>query len=380
MRVAFLSFQRGYYGGEVHLRDLAATMQRRGHEVTCLVRPRGALAERLRDDGIPTRTVNPGHWYHPLTVLDLRRQLQQRRPEILHTHAPHDYYLAAVASWGLPVLNVGTRHQLRPIGHASVKRPFLGRFRAMIAVSEAVRDGLLASGLPARKVVTVRNGIAVPTAAGDSGAARRVLALGADGGPVVGFVGRLCPSKGVLELVWAMSLLRGRWPGLRLVMVGEGPLHDRLTRLATRLKVDLRLVGYRPQAADLMPAFDLLAVPSVAEPFGLVTLEALARGVPVVATRSGGSREIIRDGVEGVLVGPGDPEALARGIHHLLRDQSALAACRAAGPRRVAQAFSLSQQVEATEQVYRLVLQGAPLPARVMPFGAGPERAAEESG
>ena len=174
----------------------------------------------------------------------------------------------------------------------------------MIAVSEAVRDGLLASGLPARRVVTVRNGIETPVGAADAAAARQALQLDADRGPVVGFVGRLCATKGVLDLIWAMSLLRGRWPGLRLVMVGEGPLRSQVMDLARGLNVDVRLAGYHPRAADLMPAFDLLAVPSVAEPFGLVTLEALARRVPVVVTRSGGSREIVRDGVEGVLVPP----------------------------------------------------------------------------
>jgi len=365
MHVALLSSQRAYYGGEVHLRDLARALRRLGHEVSCLVRPDSALAERFAQDGQPATTLPLDHWYQPLAVAGLRRRIRRLDPDILHTHSPHDYYLAATATVGMPVRNVGTRHQLRPIAMPGLKRPFLARFQAMIAVSEAVRDGLIASGLPARRLVTVLNGVRRPEQLESPSALRRQLNLDDDGGPVVGFVGRLCPTKGLPDLFWALSLLRGRWPGLRLVLLGEGACEAQLRELADHLSLDVRFCGYREEAARYMPAFDLLAVPSQAEPFGLVTLEAMARGVPVVATWSGGSREIVRDGVDGLLVPPGDPEALAAALHRLLEDHEARAACGAAGPRRVAECFTLEHQVAATETVYRLVMDGAPLPDRI---------------
>ncbi len=367
MHVALLSSQPGYYGGEVHFHDLACSLQERGHRVTCLVRPGSALARRLERDGLAVRRLRLVAWCDPGSVVGLARALRELGPDVLHSHSPRDYYLAAVATLGQPICNVGTRHQLHPITFPPLKRPFLRRLAAVIAVSEAVRDGLLASGLPGPRLVTVPNGIVMPTSGSPRTVLRRALGLAPEGGPVIGYVGRLCPTKGADQLLWAASRLRGRWPGLQVVIVGgdtgDGSYTTRLRSLGRELRLAVRICGYRQDAAQLMPAFDVLAVPSRAEPFGLVTLEALARGVPVVATRSGGSREIVRDGREGLLVPPEDPEALAAALHRLLAEHTLHARCAAAGPRRVAGHFTLARQVEATEKVYALALAGAPLPA-----------------
>jgi glycosyltransferase involved in cell wall biosynthesis len=376
VHVAMLSSQRAFYGGEVHLRDLARALSDQGHRVTCLVRPESELAAQLSIAGLHVRTLALPNWYDPRAVLGLWRALRDLAPDILHSHTPRDYYLAAMASAGTGVCNVGTRHQLRPITFTQLKRPLLERMRAMIAVSEAVRDGLIASGLDAGRLVTVPNGVRLPADEPDAEAARTELAIPADAGPVIGYVGRLCPTKGLEALLWAASLLRGRWPALRLILVGgetgTGRHARQLRELAAQLRLSVTFVGYRPDAARLMRAFDLLAMPSRAEPFGLATVEALARGVPVVVTRSGGSREIVRDGQEGLLVPPADPDALAAAIHRLLVDRPLRARCAAAGPRRVAEAFTLERQVAATEKVYALALTGAPLPDRLV---AGERRA-----
>lgn len=364
-----LSSQRAFYGGEVHLRDLACALAGRGHRVSCVVRPRSELASRLQDDGLDVHRLRLRDWYEPTSVLQLQRLLRRLDPDILHSHTPRDYYLAATASSGLPVSNVGTRHQLHPINAPRVKRPFLRRFEAMIAVSEAVRDGLICSGLEARRLVTVPNGVREPGREGPPELLREELGLSEVAGPLVGCVGRLCPTKGLDVLLWAASMLRGRWPGLQLVIIGGdaggSSYAAKLKDLARNLRLSVRFCGYRRQAARFMRAFDMLVVPSRAEPFGLVTVEALARGVPVVATRSGGSREIVRDGQEGLLVPPDDPEALAAAISLLLADHTLHARCAEAGPRRVAAAFTLDRQVASTEKVYSLVLSGTPLPTRI---------------
>lgn len=365
MHIALLSSQRTYYGGEVHLRDLAWSLRARGHRVACLVRPDSALADRLRRDDLEVHTLPIVDWYEPAGMAALARRLRRLRPDLLHSHSPRDYYIASVATLGTSIVNVGTRHQLRPIACARLKRPFLRRFAAMIAVSEAVRDGLLASGLPARRLVTVTNGVRLPEAAERPCDLRRELGVGPDTGPVIGCVGRLCPTKGPEDLLRAAALLHGRWPGLQVVLIGADCDHGAYTRrlrdMARTLRLAAHFCGYREGAARLLPALDVLAVPSRAEPFGLVTLEALARGVPVVATGSGGSREIVRDGEDGLLVPPADPAALAAALHRLLADPALLDRCRRSGPRRVADRFTLAHQIAATERVYALALAGAPL-------------------
>ncbi len=371
MHVALLSSRRGFYGGEVHFRDLALGLQERGHRVTCIVRPRSALARSLDTGGMEVVPARLGPVLDPVSVFPLAAMLRGLRPDILHTHCPPDYYLAAVATLGSRICNVATRHHLYPISFLAAKRLLLDRFTAVIAVSEAVRDGLLAAGMPARRVVTVLNGISPCEAAPSPGSLRRELGLVPEGGPVIGYVGRLCPEKEPELVLQAAALLRGRWPGLQIVLIGgddgDGSYTAQLRDLGRRLRLAVRICGYRPDAARLIRAFDVMAVTSRAEPFGLVTLEALARGVPVVATCSGGSREIIRDGREGLLVPPGDPQALANALSRLLCEHTLRARCEQAGPLRVASCFELSRQVENTEKVYRLALAGAPLPTSMSP-------------
>ena len=367
MHIGLLSSQRGYYGGEVHLHELAAGLLDLGHRVSCLVRPDSELAVRLQDDGLSVSGLPLVDWFEPLGMAALRNRLRRLRPDILHSHNPRDYYIAAVASLGLAARNVGTRHQLNQITWPWLKRPFMSRFSAMIAVSEAVRDGLLASGLPAHRLVTVPNGIRMPETTGSRQELQGELGLPSGAWPVIGCVGRLCPTKGLDCLIWAASLLRGRWPGLQIVLIGglggSRSFERHLRGLAGDLRLPVHFCGYRDRAARLIPALDVLAVPSLAEPFGLVTVEALARGVPVVATRSGGSREIVRDGREGLLVSPGDPQSLAAGLNRMLADHSLRARCSLAGPRRVADRFTLERQVALTERVYTRVMSGAPLTA-----------------
>jgi glycosyltransferase involved in cell wall biosynthesis len=359
-----LSSQQDYYGGEVHLHDLAGGLAARGHRVSCLVRPGSTLASRLRVDALTVHELPLGHWYQLTWTGGLRRRLSELAPDILHTHLPRDYYLGATATLGLPISNVGTRHQLHPIALRWLKTPFLRRFAAMIAVSEAVRVSLAASGWPAERLVTVPNGVPLSGVWVSPAAVRHTLGLVPDGGPHVGAMGRLCPTKGLDILVRAVARLQARWPALTLVFVGDDPTGEayeqQLADLASRLGVRVRFCGYQAEAARFLPAFDVLAVPSRAEPFGLVTAEALARGVPVVATRAGGSGEIIRDGVDGLLVPPDDPTALAAALERLLADDELHARCAAAGPERVASAFSIDRQVAATERVYERVVAGQP--------------------
>ncbi len=363
MRIAQLSSMTGFYGGEVHLVALAEGLRRRGHDVRAVVRPRSALARRLGEAGLPVVTMPLVDWYEPRGTLDLHAWLRDEGIDILHAHVPRDWYTAAVASLGLPVALVGTRHRLDPIGCAPLKRPFLGRFAALVAVSEAVRAPLVAGRfLPSDRVVTVPNGVSLPAAALDRAEARRVLGLPA-AGRVIGCVGRLDPDKGVDVLLEAMARVRRTRPDLVLAIVGDGAPGGRCrTALESRAAVPdlagaVRFCGYREDAARLAAAFDVQAVPSRAEPFGLVLLEAMVRGVPLVATAAGGVPEIVRDGREGMLVPPDDAEALAGALATLLDDPALGARLAAGAKRRVGADFGCEGMLDGIEAVYARALR-----------------------
>ncbi len=362
MRIAHLSSMTGFYGGEVCLLNLAAGMQGRGHTVSCVVRPDSRLRRELEGRGVEVLSLPLVDWFEPVSVARLRRWLIRRDIQILHTHLPRDYFIAATATLGTEVLNVGSRHQLNRISLPVFKRPFLSRFSAMIGVSQAVRRGLVASEIMDEdRIVTIPNGIewaGVDHACTDLRKSTDV----APETPVVGFVGRLCPGKGVETLLEAAALLQPRWPDFRLFILGDGPgVNDyvkSLKNLAARLGLgsNAHFFGYVDHAAAACAAFDVQVVCSQAEPFGLVTVEAMAQGIPVAVTKSGGSPEIVRDGVEGFLVDPGDADALARRLDCLLDSPGLRREMGRRGRERVRRHFTLDHMLDATEVLYMKVL------------------------
>jgi len=363
LRICQLSTRRDFYGGEVCLANLARGLRGRGHAVACMVRPDSRLATELPARGLPVVPLPLRDWYEPVTVARLAHWLRRERIDVVHAHNPRDWFIAVAATAGTRAVCVGSRHLLRPVHHAPLKRSFLQRLGALIAVSGAVRRS--ATGLVApERLVTVPNGIEVL----DPGRAGRALRseLGLDpGAPVIGCVARLSPEKGLPDLLQAAALLRARWPRLAVLLVGDAPAGSRhaaeLRRRAARLGIEqsVRFCGYRSRADELAAAFDVHVCASLAEPCGLATLEAMASGRPVVATASGGSPELVADGVEGFLVPPGDPVRLAARLDCLLDSPGLRREMGRRGRARVERDFGLALMAERTESVYRDALARA---------------------
>lgn len=362
MRIVQLSTMMSYYGGEVHLASVAAGFHDRGHEVVCVVRPGSDLSRVLPELGVEVRTVPLVDWFDPSSVTRLSRLLRSLQYDILHTHLPRDYFLAAVATLGMGIANVGTRHQLCPLSHPFLKRPFLNRFSEFIAVSEAVGEGLLHAGVVQPEHLSIIHHGIEPVVSVEDVRGLRLQAGAVPGTPLLGFVGRLCPTKGVDTLIKAVGILQKRWPRVKVLLVGdEAPGSDYRSHLGEMVRqLDLEecveFSGYVEGAGQLSRAFDIQVVPSEAEPFGLVTLEAIAAGVPVVVSNSGGSPEIIRDGVEGFLFAPGDENSLARKLDSLLDSEGLRTEMGARGKLRAAESFSRAQMLDRTEDVYRRAL------------------------
>jgi glycosyltransferase involved in cell wall biosynthesis len=169
----------------------------------------------------------------------------------------------------------------------------------------------------------------------------------ADAGPVVGFVGRIAPRKGVLDLIAAAPAIRAASPGAEIVIVGDDPWDAFPDYLAqVRAARDVVHVPWHDNAPGLMRHFDVLVAPSHQEPFGTVISEAMAVGTPVVATRVGGLAEVVDDGVTGRLVEPGEPDALAAAVLDVLGRRDAMSAAARQAARRFG-ADAYADRVEA---------------------------------
>jgi glycosyltransferase involved in cell wall biosynthesis len=219
-------------------------------------------------------------------------------------------------------------------------------FDVIIAVSEAVARYAERKGVAAKLVL---NGL--PPTPPDP-AARSALGLGA-AKLVIGGVGRLHEQKGWDVLCRAAPLVREQLPDAVFTVVGDGPERDSLEAIPECAEV--RFVGYRSRAAALIPAFDVLAVPSRYEGLGLVPLEALFHGVPVVATSVEGLGEVLGDCA--VLVPPDDPEALAAGIVRAASDEELRKELSARGRERAERLFTAERMAEETLAAYKSVAE-----------------------
>jgi sugar transferase (PEP-CTERM/EpsH1 system associated) len=241
--------------------------------------------------------------------------------------------------------------------------PLVSRF---VTVSFDLRQWLLTTvGLPAAKLVTIHNGVDVGRfSAGDRQASRRALRLPAHA-VVIGAVGRLDPVKDHAGLLEAFTVLRTDQPAAELVIVGDGPCRADLERRIQErgLTGRVHLLGMRQDVPALLRGFDVFVLPSVAEGISNTVLEAMATGLPVVATRVGGNPELLEHGVTGMLVPPGNPLVLAAALRCYVEDANLRLGHGEAALRRVLAHFTLDRMAQAYRDLYQSIgSRSAPQP------------------
>ncbi|HYV86926.1 MAG TPA: glycosyltransferase [Patescibacteria group bacterium] len=310
----------------------------------------------------------------PRALLRLRRVVRDERIDLVHTHMDlADYYGAAAARLTRGTGLVCTKENADEFRtRRTWKRPpFLllehlsyAAADAVIAVSHGLADFLArAEGLPRHKTVVIENGVDI-TAAAEAPprrAARALLGLPGEA-PLLGTVGRLAAQKGQRDLVRALPSIRAAVPGARLVIAGDGPLRGELEEEARRAGVagEVHFLGHRNDVPVILSALDLFVLPSLWEGLPLALLEAMSMSLPVVATRAVGIEETVSDGVEGLLVPCGDPDALARAAARVLGDHHLALGFGTAGRRRVVARHSLAAVADRIDALYRRVLGGEP--------------------
>jgi len=349
-----------------HVCDLVRGLDRSRFEVS-MVGPRGEpAAEIARRHSCATHALrfgsSPGRML--TAALRLAGLIRREGYDIIHAHG---YSAAGAVAIACRIAgNEGLVCTLHNFMTGATAQPVTGwrarwllgliarRAQRLITVSDSLHaqfDGILAAK---SKLLTIHNGIDLTAFAhGDPATARRELDLPQDCA-VVGMVGRLAAQKGPLEFVRAAAMVGGRLPEVRFALIGDGPLRADVERLARELGMSdrLTLAGYRADAPALTQAFDIAVVASLSEGSSLTAMEAMAWGRPVAATAVGGVREVVADAETGVLVSPGDPQALGEAIGSLLADARRAREMGKAGRRRVEREFSLARMIERTEEVY----------------------------
>jgi sugar transferase (PEP-CTERM/EpsH1 system associated) len=328
----------------------------------------GPLADRLPHH-VERHCIGKRVGLDPYAFLKLTRLLRQLRPSIVHSRnwGAFDAVVAARLA-GVPAVIHGEhgREAADPDG-LNRRRNRLRRLVAplvsqFVTVSEDLRHWLVTTvKLPPAKVVTIHNGVDVSRfAAGDRNAGRDTLGL-ASRAVIVGTVGRLDPVKDHAGLVEACAALRAARPETELVIVGEGPCRATVEHRIVELGLSghVHLPGLSRAVPVLLRGFDVFVLSSLAEGISNTVLEAMATGLPVVATRVGGNPELVHDGVTGTLVTPGDPLALAAAIRAYVDDPALRARHGEAGRRRALEHFTVDRMAEAYRGLYTSLRAGS---------------------
>lgn len=353
-------------GAEFHCLALTANLVRRGFPVELICGDDGTLAQAARDLGVPVHLVpleffaiyehlRPERAIAWPTVERIAALLRDFRPDVVHSHLIPAHVHAALAALETDVPGiVYTEHNFAvPAFNVLLSR--LSRARTIVP-SQASFALHVQDGIPPGQLTVIPHGIDPGHLAVDAGlvaAARQELGLTA--GPVIGTVARLSPEKALDTLLRATVALRDAFPSLTLLIAGDGPLDADLQRLAGELGIAgaVRFLGFRRDVEVVIRLMDVFVLPSRMENVGLVLLEAMAACVPVVATTVGAIPEYVADEVDGLLVPPDDPAALAGAIQRLLRETPAQRArFGTAGCEKVRARFTHDRMVAQTLRLY----------------------------
>lgn len=387
VRILYVSDTGSQLGGaERSLLSLLERLDPARYERHVVLAEDGRFAERLRQANIEVTLIGLGaieRTRNPLKlaffalrlawgVLRLWRLIRRRRIQIVHVNKNPLTLHAIPAAWLAGAACVWhVRNPVRRFGRIGAW--LVRHCDALACVSESIAEPFRQAFPQATaKLAIVPEGIdPAPYSNREAGlACRRELGLPPEA-RVIGTVGRITPWKGQDDFLRAAALVAARHPEARFLVVGDclsspaeakadQAFRQRLHALAAELGIADRVLftGFREDMPAAMNALDIFVLPSHSEPFGIVLLEAMAAGRPIVGTAAGGVPEIVRDGQEALLVPPREPAALAAAVERLLDDKGLAASLAAAAAARVAGQFPLWRPAAILRELYARMLSG----------------------
>ena len=317
----------------------------------------GMTVDELRKLGWPVEVLDKPAGLRPLKILDLAHRFRRNHIDILHTHnnGPLIYGAPAARLARLSVV-IHTRHHGRDheVNHREVALSSAATRLTdqVVCVSEdSLTQGRL-DGIAPKRLKTIWNGIDI----------ERFAYQGPNpSGPVV-TVARLQPEKNIESLLQATALIVREEPDFQVEIAGDGRLLDSLKALAKELQIEnhVRFLGNINDVPALLSRASMMVLPSLTEGISLTLLEAMARGLPVVATKVGGNPEVVVDGETGLLVPSANPPALAQALLRLHRNPGEARLMGISGRRRIEQYFDVRRMVLDYESLYEKYLGGFP--------------------
>jgi glycosyltransferase involved in cell wall biosynthesis len=349
MRLLFVNERLDYASATSYTMDLGLALLERGDQVR-LCAEGGELRAAFQERGIQTYRVK----HNIFSFRKLVEFLREYNPDLVHIQSIQSVPLGQKIARKLRKPYIVTVHNRPSPDAASIEGP---GYRGIIALNEIIREALVNDqDLPKSGIRVIRRGIRFPRLRQDD----ELDLTRSDRQPVIGSIGRLDPEKGHEDLIRAARILRDRGVDALFAIVGEGQDEPRLRTIVRELDLE-PYVTFSPHFArrsELFEHFDIVALPVLSSGVGVTALEAMAMGIPLVATTVGELLHIVQDGKTGLLVPVRDPKSLAAKIEQLIRSPSLCRQLSAQARQWVEKEFALETMVSDTRAFYVAVLQG----------------------
>jgi glycosyltransferase involved in cell wall biosynthesis len=364
VRILHVTFNMGFGGTEQVIRQLITNLNlaRFECEIACIDGEIGAIGQALKaEHGIKIHSRQRAAGLDPGTIFWLRKLIKAGSFDIVHCHQYSPYAYGWFAHWGTGARVVFTEHgRFHPDQYrrkAKYINPFIARTtHKLVAISAATRDALVEyEYLPRGRISVIYNGIAPISIDEERRSALKAELRIEPGETVIGTVARLDAVKNQALILKALRALLDQNFRVRLILVGDGPERKNLEKLTTNLKLEESVIftGFQSQPADYLSLMDIFLLPSFTEGTSMTLLEAMSLGIPAVATRVGGTPEIVADGETGLLIESDDLPGFTSAIHLLLEQPNKLSNMAQQAKRCFEERFSAQQMVEQYEHCYR---------------------------
>lgn len=353
-------------GAETVLLHLASKLDHNRFRFLALLPDEGWLSDRLRDVGVPVFFADSRKWYDFRLLREMSRLIEREQVDLIHSHLPGQNFYACLVGMRTGRKTVTTYHASHdlqpPLGWKAVTQLAAVRklANAVVAVSDDVAALLQRAHFPAGKTLRIHNGIDVDAMnVSRDGRLRHSLHL-PPGSKLVGTVACLRPQKGYNVLIQSARMVVDRFPETHFVAVGEmdsvdaPPLFDLVNSLG--LKSHFHFLGFRDDIPAILSELDVFILPSISEGLPLALIEAMAAGKPAIATQCGGPSEVVTNDATGLLIPPGNPDAITRAVIELLTNRQLTERLAQAGQAKVRAEFSLSKMLQEHEVLYDRLL------------------------
>lgn len=345
-------------GGQQQTLSLLLGLRKRGHDVMLACPTGSLLGEKARAEGIEVFEAPMRREADFASMYAIYKFIKKERFDVVNVQRPKVHTLAQVASYfaGVPVFVV-TRRVLFPIkSRVSAKLKYQFGVSKLITVSEGIKKVLIESGVRQDSIVTIYSGTDLerfdPERVHGSKIKKEFDIP--DDAPVVGMVANYSDYRGHEFFIRAVPLVLKEVPGAKFIIAGRDTTSLKLTSLAASLGVteNIRFAGFRSDVPDLLSVMDISVNSSLSEGLAGALRESLAMGVPVVATNVGGNPELVKDGINGLLVPPADSESISMAITKLLKDKELKEKMGKAGREFVVKNLTVEAMIDQTEALY----------------------------